>query len=109
MINQSIKTNLASWNFGPDNHIKTDVQSLAKNFIKIWGSDIKIKTSKSKFKETNYLHLNCDKSKKEINWNNKLSTKDCLKYTVDWYKKYNLDKKNIYNFSNDQFEKFLAI
>ena len=109
MINKSIKSNLASWNFGPDNHIKTDVQSLAKHFIKIWGSDIKINIAKGKFKETNYLHLNCDKSKKEINWHNKLSTSDCLKYTADWYKKYNLDKNDIYKFSNEQFEKFLAI
>ena len=108
MINKNLKTSLASWNFGPDNHSKLNVRSLTKNFIKIWGSNIKIHVSKKNFIETNYLHLNCDKSKRELNWKSKLNQLDCLNYTVDWYKSFYYNKKNIYNFSNDQFEKFIS-
>ncbi len=108
MINKNLKTSLASWNFGPDNHSKLNVRSLTKNFIKIWGSNIKIHVAKKNFKETNYLHLNCDKSKRELNWKSKLTQLDCLNYTVDWYKNFYHNNKNIYNFSNDQFEKFIS-
>ena len=39
-------------------------------------------------KEAQLLSLNINKAKKELNWSPKLSLKECIEFTTDWYINY---------------------
>ena len=68
------------------------MQELLKKNTK---SKSKIAISKyNTLEESKYLHLNSEKSKKNLNWNNYLDLNNTLYLTVDWYQNY-LNKKKI--------------
>ena len=69
-----------------------------KNKIKI--------NRKVKFKEATLLSLKIDKAKKELKWQPKLTLKETINLTIDWYLSY-LDKKNMSKFTKSQIEYFL--
>ena len=55
--------------------------------------------------ETNYLKLDCTKSKTRLSWETKMNLDLALEYTVEWYKKY-MQKENLREFSEKQIENF---
>ena len=62
-----------------------------------------------KFKENTLLHLNSNKSKKSLKWKTVLNFSNSVKFTIEWYKYYLKNKKNIYYYSTKQISKYLAI
>ena len=62
--------------------------------------------NKEKFPENKLLQLNSNKAKNKLNWRCKLNLKNTIIYTTDWYKEYYTNKKNIYNYSIMQINKF---
>ncbi len=50
------------------------------------------------------LHLNSEKARKKLSWNNLLSLKETLSLTIDWYKKYYEKKTSIEKISKSQIE-----
>lgn len=95
-----------SWNFGPNkSHIT--VKEITSRLIEIMKLKKKILIKKNKkIKETKLLSLNIHKSKKYLKWKPKLSFKQTLKLTANWYECYLKDKKNIQKLSRNQVEGF---
>lgn len=74
-----------SWNFGPKKKNFVRVKYII-NFLKKKFPKKKIYIKKKKYKETNVLKLNSEKSKKYLNWSQKLSIEDTLNYISDYYR-----------------------
>ena len=73
--------------------IVTDVLTIVKKIISIWGKG-KIKYNKTnKYYEQKNLQLNILKSKKYLNWIPKLSIMKSVEMTINWYKQILVDKK----------------
>ena len=56
--------------------------------------------------ENNLLKLNSNKSYRLLGWKNLLSFNKTISYTVDWYKNYKFNKKNLLYFSQHQIKSF---
>jgi CDP-glucose 4,6-dehydratase len=74
------------WNFGPENLDLHTVNDLVIQFQKSWGEELIIKVQPSNTKEALYLSLNSNRSRSELNWKEKLSFEESIKWTTDWYK-----------------------
>ena len=61
-----------------------------------------------KFKEKSYLRLNNNKIKKLINYKFKLKPIDRLALTLEWYKEFYSNKKNIHSLMNKQIKFFFV-
>ena len=81
------------WNFGSEKNTVTDVLTIVKKIIGIWGKG-RIKYNKTnKYYEQKNLQLNILKSKKYLNWNPKLSIMKSVEMTINWYKQILVEKK----------------
>lgn len=65
---------------------------------------VKKKYLKHNFKEKNFIFLNSNKIAKKFSLKNKLTIKETLDRTVEWYKKFHLKKINIEDIFNDDFK-----
>ncbi len=96
LIDRKLKSNLIpSWNFGPHKKNCKKVSEIVKLLIIEWGdtkNKIIVKKNK-KFHESHLLSLNINKAKKELKWQPRLTLNETIKFTVDWYKSYFLNKK----------------
>jgi len=109
LINRELKSNLIpSWNFGPNNKNCKKVNFIVQLLINEWGArKQKIVFEKNKnFHESQLLSLNIKKAKKELLWSPRLTLKETVKFTIDWYKSYFLDK-NVKDISNYQIENYI--
>lgn len=98
-----------SWNFGYSSKNIT-TKSLVKKFIYHLKHFKKIKVSNlkgQKFKETKYLKLNTNKTKKKLNYQNTLTITDVVKFTTTWYINYFTKKLNVSKFTNNQINDYL--
>ena len=96
LMNKDLKSNLIpSWNFGPYKKNCKKVRYIVQLLIKEWGDKKqKILITKNKnFHESQLLSLNIEKAYKELSWKPRLTLKETINFTVDWYKYYFLDKK----------------
>ena len=107
-LKNNSKLNGEAFNFGPDkNNIKViDVLNKMKFFWPDIGWKIK---KQNEFKENNLLHLNSNKAKKILGWSTNLNFDDSIKFTVEWYKNYLDNKKNIYKYSLKQISNYQKI
>lgn len=96
-----------SWNFGPKNTKSKTVMQLVKEFFKSWGIKKDFKLLKSnQFKEAKLLVLDSKKANKELRWKSRLTFKETLSLTVEWYKNYLL-KKNLEKLTISQINYYL--
>tara|TARA_A100001015_G_scaffold27927_1_gene31024 strand:- start:961 stop:2037 length:1077 start_codon:yes stop_codon:yes gene_type:complete len=107
-LNRNSKLNGEAFNFGPDNtNLKViDVLNRMKFYWPKINWQIK---KKDKFKENKLLHLNSLKAKKYLKWSTVLNFDNSIKFTVDWYKNYLKNKKNIYKYSLSQISQYKKI
>ena len=108
LITRSLNKNLyPSWNFGPKNKKNKNVIQLVKEFFLAWGIKNNYKFLKlKKFKEAKLLILDSKKSQKELKWQTRLSFKETVRLTVEWYKNFLL-KKDVEKFTISQIKYFL--
>ena len=96
---------LPNWNFAPERKNCKKVSFLVKSFLKEWNIKKKIIIKKEKkIHESKLLSLNIKKAKKELNWKPKLSFKETIELTVDWYKSYTQKLINMEKFTRSQIE-----
>jgi len=106
-INSSIHGQ--SFNFGPSKRNNCNVNFLLKIIKKFWYNvEWKIK-KESSFKESNLLMLNSSKVKKKINWKSILKFEETILMTVNWYKNFYFEKKNLSKFTFKQIEEYKKI
>ena len=107
-LNRNYKLSGEAFNFGPDKKNFKVIDVLNK--MKSYWPKINWKIIKeNKFKENNLLHLNCKKSKKYLKWSTVLDFNKSIKFTVDWYKYYLKNKKDIYKYSLSQIVEYKKI
>lgn len=99
----------AAWNFGPVNQPHMTVNELVNMTMKLWNKKLEIisPTDSSPY-ESSVLTLDSNKSMKELGWVPKLSTKESISWTVDWYQKY-VDGEDISSFTRKQIDTFKTI
>ena len=89
------------WNFGPESENVIDVQHLVEKLIEIYqkGSwkDISNPTN---LHEANFLSLDINKAKYQLQWNPVLSFNETMQLTIDWYKNYK--QKNVFDICKKQ-------
>jgi len=99
----------SGWNFGSEKNTVTDVLTVVKKIIKIWGKGKLKFTKKNKYYEQKNLQLNISKAKKKLSWKPKLSIFDSIYFTVEWYKQTLIQKKNPYTVTKNQIKEFLNL
>lgn len=96
-LSMSKKLNGHAFNFGPSSQKDVTVEKLINDlgqFFQINKPTKIFKNSKSLF-ESNLLKLNCNKAKRYLKWKSKLSYKDLIYMTGNWYKDYVQNKSNV--------------
>tara|TARA_B100000700_G_scaffold233634_1_gene258862 strand:- start:1057 stop:1500 length:444 start_codon:yes stop_codon:yes gene_type:complete len=104
-LNKNVKFHGEIFNFGPSKEENFTVIQVVKYIEKYW-DNIKWKIKKSSFFESKLLKLNSNKAQRLLKWKCKLSLKESLKITIEWYKKY-YQKKNVYKISLETLKKYL--
>jgi len=100
-LKHNSKLNGEAFNFGPDKKNFRVIDVLDK--IKIYWPEVNWSIKiENKFKENYLLHLNSNKAKKILKWKTILNFSNSIKFTIEWYKYYFKNKKEIYNYSLKQ-------
>lgn len=99
------------WNFSPHSRKSVTVKKLVEQFNRknkrIVTIDYSLK--KKKLHEEKYIFLSSSKSKKRLQWKNRLNFDKMITVTNDWYLEYFNNKSNILNFSKAQLINFFRI
>jgi CDP-glucose 4,6-dehydratase len=88
----------SAWNFGPEDEDAKPVGFILDEIKEIWAGKVNWEVADGEHPhETNLLKLDIGKAKTELNWKPRLSLKNALKFTSDWYKSFskNDDLKEI--------------
>ncbi|MGJ7031681.1 CDP-glucose 4,6-dehydratase [Niabella hirudinis] len=76
-----------AYNFGPEPSDHLTVKELAEQAIAAWGSGSwKDGSNPQAVHEAHLLQLNIEKAKQQLNWHPKLTAKDAVNWTIDWYR-----------------------
>jgi len=106
-LNYNSSLNGEVFNFGPSQQNSITVIKVIKKMKKFWKKvDWKLikKRKKDSFYESRLLQLNCSKAKKKLNWRSVLSFNQTISMTINWYRKFYEDKKNIKKLSLSQIK-----
>lgn len=97
-----------AYNFGPNTNDILSVKELVQLAIEEWGSgEYKIVKYSEVLHEAKLLKLDISKVIFELNWKPKLNSRDAIKLTMEWYKKFDKDQGDIKNFTKMQIINFL--
>jgi CDP-glucose 4,6-dehydratase len=80
------------WNFGPSLSQEFTVQDVLDMTMQLWGRkiDITYEDNEQHPHEAAYLQLDSSKASQLLGWLPKLSTKEAIRWTVEWFKNYEL-------------------
>ena len=106
MIKKEINSD--SWNFGPNTFDSTiTVKELVESAIDSWKfGKWKDSSNKKNLHEAKNLRLDSTKSNNILSWRPVYTFKDAIKSTMDWYKKFYQNEKEITKFTEKQIEKY---
>jgi len=93
-----------AYNFGPlpDDHLA--VKELVKIALDCWGSGNWLDNADAtQPHEAGILQLDISKAKKELHWQPKLSSKEAVQWTIDWYKQ---SVENIFEYTVQQIKNY---
>jgi len=94
-----------AWNFGPESSNVLSVENLTVELIKEFGKGEWIdKSQNQQLHEAGLLALDINKARIKLNWKPVLDFQETIKYTVDWYKRYN--DNNIYDLCMQQIKNY---
>ncbi len=95
-----------SWNFGPNEEDSRSVQWIVEQFIQYWGSGASWRLDDAAHvHESNYLKLDCSKSKVQLDWHPRFSLAYTLKMIVIWHHAY-LKQEDMRKISLEQINEF---
>ena len=100
-----------SFNFGPNLSKEYSVLELVEAMGKHWKNIKwkKISKFKKKFYESELLRLNCNKSKKILNWKSILKFNESIEMVSNWYHNYYSDSKNIDKVTKEQIKRYQSL
>jgi CDP-glucose 4,6-dehydratase len=97
-----------AYNFGPDPELPLPVGEVASIAASAWGEDSQLVREKPKEpRESSFLTLDSHKSQSILGWTEKLTPRDAIDWSVDWYKRESLgESANL--LMREQVSAFLA-
>lgn len=76
-----------AWNFGPPDTSSLSVADMANSAAKLWGQGAAWQSNEiEQPHEAAFLTLNSEKSRRELNWRDRLTVAEALEWTVQWEK-----------------------
>ena len=95
----------SGWNFGPSADSIVPVKYIVEIIIEEWGYGkyVDISTGNAPH-QTSLLSLDCIKARTYLKWSPKLTVKEALNFTVDWYKHFN--DKDAYDLCVNQIKSY---
>lgn len=98
-----------SFNFGPGPEVNKSVKELIEALLTYWGKGSwRHEQSELTKTENILLRLSCDKALNLLGWQAVLSFDEAVKLTAQWYKKYYKNNENMYEYSSNQIEYYIA-
>ncbi|MFQ5753157.1 MAG: CDP-glucose 4,6-dehydratase [bacterium] len=100
-----------AWNFGPKSDDIMSVELLCNAIIRYWGKGMwKSLTEANPHHETNYLKLDCSKSRQVLGWQPCLRLEEAIEMTVEWYKQASkmTDSDDICDITTEQIKRYEA-
>ncbi len=109
-LNKKKNLNGEAFNFGPSGNYNYSTKEVLEKLKILWPKKSKIKVKKNfNITESTLLKLNCTKAKKKLSWVPILNFNSTFNLTISWYINFYLKrKKNIYNFSKNQIDRYLV-
>ena len=101
-----------AWNFGPDkNYNSLQVEDIVKRTIKNWNTKcaIEIQNNPDMLHESKYLLLDSSKANQHLGWKNVFTIEQALSETIEWYKTYHENKKDMKEFTMDQIKNYTSL
>lgn len=85
----------SGWNFGPSEADAVPVRILARTMIERWGrGEIIEQPLPTGPHEARYLKLDSSKAHAELDWYALLSMQERVEWTIDWFSRWSMDRKN---------------
>lgn len=105
------KFNGQQFNFGPKSEQNRTVKNLLENLSVFWNlkNDGFLETGNIPFHEAKLLKLNCDKALFYLKWESTLPYSECVKFVSEWYYDFYNSKKDMFNYTLQQIEKYTQI
>lgn len=99
-----------AYNFGPDSRVNKNVRELIVELMKTWISapGWEAVINENVVKESNLLKLSCDKANINLNWYPNLNFDETIKFTSEWYQKFNKEV-NTFELTSDQIKEYITI
>jgi CDP-glucose 4,6-dehydratase len=92
-----------AWNFGPLYDEGVHVKQVVEYAIESWGKGTyTTPTQQNVPHEANLLRLDCSKAVHYLGWKPKMNAKEAIKFTIEWYKNFSLNPKNVLKITLDQ-------
>ncbi len=96
-----------AWNFGPFEKDVATVKELVEKIINLWGEGSYQIIQDKKFHEAGLLRLDISKAMLKLGWKPKWNLEISLRKTVDWYRCFYKEPKNIIDLSFKQLEDYI--
>lgn len=103
---ESGKKYAEGFNFGPNEDSVLKVADVAKMVIEFYGKGEIVIHKKDNLHEAGLLMLNIEKAKKVLNWTPTYTSEQAIEKTVEWYKHFYANDKNIYELTLNQISEY---
>ena len=104
MLDKELIKFSGAYNFGPLPNDHLPVKELVKLALERWGNGSWTDNSDtSQPHEAGLLKLDISKAKKVLNWTPKLTSKEAIEWTIDWYRQ-NINE--VFNFTTQQIKAY---
>lgn len=97
-----------AFNFGPDARVKETVLDLISTMARSWpGAEWNVPTGTADSgHEATLLKLSCDKALFHMNWRAVLGFGETVEFTIDWYRRWYLGERKLFEYSIEQIERY---
>ncbi len=106
ILERNGKTFSGSWNFGPKGGEVITVKDLVSCVIEIWGKGEYVLDANKQPYEAKFLALDTNKALLYLGWRPIYRIHDAIKKTIEWYKEYYSNCKDIYEYSLNQIVEY---
>jgi CDP-glucose 4,6-dehydratase len=97
------------FNFGPNANQNFTVKELVSRMQRYWsGTKVNYaENSDRSKKESGLLKLCCDKALHQLGWQPTFTFDETARFTVEWYRNFYSEKKDVYEMSSKQVEEYI--